>query len=106
MSVTYVIQPPDLPEYLFKYSMTPYELLVEWANKEFQARLQYCAEHGYFKELKRLNDNWSPIRILAEMHNFRKLVSYLQYNKEWPASKGRTRHSIIQAANMRDMLFR
>lgn len=102
----YVIRPPEFPEFLFKSHIQPFEELIEWAKKEYQARLIYCAERGYWRSLKYLNEEYSPYRILAELHGFRKYCSYLNYNPRWASARKYTQRFIGKAYQLRDMLFK
>jgi hypothetical protein len=102
----YVIEPPSLPNFIFKHFADRVAiLLIEWANKEFYARLKYCAEREYYKELKWLNDNSSPIKILAEMREYRKICSY--FNMEnWNRMSAKDRRFIRKAFELREALLR
>ena len=102
----YVIQPPEYPEYLFKCYVQPMEELIEWSKKEYQARLIYCAENGYWRELKYINEEYSPYRILAELHGFRKYVSYLSKNAQWAVARKYTHRFVSKAFSLREHLFR
>ena len=102
----YVIRPPDFPDFLFKTHIYPMEQLVEWSKKEYQARLIYCAENGYWRELKYINEEYSPYRILAELHGFRKYVSYLSQNAQWAVARKYTHRFVGKAFSLREHLFR
>ena len=102
----YVIQPPEFPDFIFKRHIQPFEELIEWAKKEYQARLIYCAEHGYWKSLKYLNEEYSPYRILAELSGFRRYCAYLQYNAQWAGARKYTQRFITKSYQLRDMLFK
>lgn len=104
-SASYVIQPPDFPDFTFKRSILPYRELVEWSKKEFQARLIYCAEHGYWKALKYYNEEYSPIRILAELHGFRRYCAYLSKNPYWGSCGSSLQKFIVAAYEFRELKF-
>ena len=104
----YIIPPPDLPMFLHK-NRPEYTLpqLITWANKEHRSRLRYCAKNGYYREWKRLNDDYSPIRVLAEMGGFRKICSYLINNLDgWNRLSRQERKFIESAYRLRDLLLR
>ena len=105
-SSEYVIPPPDFPDFVFKRYVQPLEELIDWARKEYQARLIHCAEKGYWRTLKYLNEEYSPYRILAELHGFRKYCSYLNQNPQWAGAKKSTQRFIVKSYQLRDMLFR
>ena len=104
----YVIPPPDVPLYLYKNrpEMTLPQL-IRWAEAEFQSRLVYLAEHGYWRELKVMNEQWSPIRILAEMRGFRRICAFLVNNADgWNRMSTVDRRFITRAFELRDLLLR
>lgn len=103
--VEYVIQPPDIPEFIYKRNVQAWRNLIDWSRKEFQARLIHLSEHGYWRELKRMNQNYSPYRILAEMSGYRKLCSLIT-QEMWEGLSGRERVHIRRAFELRDILFR
>ena len=105
-SVEYVIQPPDFPNFSYKHGLLPFREMVEWAKKEYQARLIYCAERGYWKHLKIINEEYSPYRILAELHGFRRFCSYLNHNAAWASADCELQDFIIKSYQLRDMLLR
>jgi len=102
----YVIQPPSFPDFLFKSHIQPMEELVEWSKREYQARLIYCAEHGYWRELKYINEEYSPYRILAELRGFRRYVSLLSYNARWATARKYMHRFVSKAFSLREDLFR
>ena len=104
-SAQYVIQPPSFPDFLFKTHIAPIEELIEWSKKEYQARLIYCAEHGYWRELKYINEEYSPYRILAELHGFRRFVSLLSHNVQWAVARKYTHRFVSKAFSLREHLF-
>lgn len=102
---SYITPPPNIPYFLFKRYSSSLEQMIKWAEKEFQDRLRYCAEHGYWRSLKYLNEEYSPIRILAEAHGFRKMCSMITPTS-WNKLSGRHRVFIRKAFELRDILFR
>ena len=102
----YINPPPIFPDYIIKhYPHRVMRELMEWSKKEFHDRLIYLSEHGYWKELRRMNENWSPIRILAEMKGFRKMCAYIN-NEKYNQFTGRERVFIRRAYELRDLLLR
>lgn len=104
MRNAYIIQPPSVPMFLYKNHPSNLRNLIEWAKKEHNARLRYCAEHGYFRELKRLNEDYSYLRVLAEIKGFRKICATISQNA-WNELSGRDRVSIRRAYEFRELLF-
>ena len=101
----YVIRPPEFPDFLFKTHVQPFEELIEWSKTEYQSRLVYCAENGYWKQLRYINEEYSPYRILAELHGFRRYVSYLSSNARWANARKQTHRFIAKALALRELLF-
>lgn len=101
----YVIPPPTMPMFLFHHYGYAWVKIVQWSKDEFQARLRYLAEHGYWRELKSMNENYSPARILAELHGYRGLCAKMT-DKVWNQLNVRDRRDIRRAFELRDMLLR
>jgi len=104
----YITNPPNLPAFLYKHR-PEYTLpkLIAWAKQEFDDRLRYCAENGYWYELKRLNDEYSPMRVLAEMSGFRRICANVVNNQAgWNKLSGRDRVFIRRSYELRDLLMR
>ena len=102
---SYVTQPPNIPYFMFKSYSSAFEQMIAWANKEFQDRIRYCAERGYWRTLKYLNEEYSPYRLLAEVHGFRRMCSKIDQNT-WDKLPGRHRVFIRRAFELREILFR
>jgi len=79
--IQYIQQPPDVP--FFLTSRASYlRNLIRWAKDEHQRWIMRCTEGGYYRYLKVLNEEYSPIRMLAEMPQFRRICANIsQY--EW-----------------------
>lgn len=102
----YITPPPDLPMFLYRrYAKSSLQKLIEWAKAEHQARLVFCAEHGYWREFKRLNEEYSPIRVLAEIKGFRRICANLT-QEGYNQLSGRERVFIRRAYEFRELLFR
>jgi hypothetical protein len=102
---SYITPPPDIPYFMFKRYASSFERMIKWAEKEFQDRLRYCAEHGYWRTLKYLNEEYSPVRLLAEIHGFRRMCANIDQNT-WNKLTGRQRVFIRRAFELRELLFR
>jgi len=77
-SARYYTAPPDLPAYMYKdYTVSSVSQLIAWSKKEYNDALRKYASRGEFATVKMLSDNYSPMRLLAEMNGFRKIVSIL-----------------------------
>lgn len=101
----YVIQPPSFPDFIFKRWVSPYRKLMAWAKEEYNARLEYCASRGYFKQHAYLTRNSSPIRILAEVSGYRRFCSLIT-QEVWDQFTPRERVFIRRAFEMRDFLLK
>jgi len=104
-SSSYVIQPPSFPDVVFKMSTKPYLELMEWAKTEFNARLDYCAKHGYMREHRELTRNFSPVRILAELTSYRRFCSIMS-ERIWNEFRREERRFFVDAFELREFLMR
>lgn len=105
MKSQYVIPPPDIPEFLYRSNVTAWENLVVWAKKEYRARLRYCAKNSYKKEWLWLMENSSPIHILAQLSDYRKMISVITKGT-WRDLEKADRIFFTRAYELRDLLFR
>jgi len=101
----YCIQPPTFPMFMFKHNQSVWNKLVQWSKDEFQARLVYLSEHGYWRELKKMNEEYSPIRILAELHGYRRMCANMT-QELYDSFSGRERVFIRRAFELRDLLLK
>ena len=98
----YITPPPNLPMFLYRRP-SALKNLIYWARKEHSDRMMYCINHGYWKEFKRLNEDYSPMRVLAEMKNFRKICTTLTQGS-WDQLTGRERVFIRRAFELGGLL--
>lgn len=108
MNARYVIPPPDIPKFFYGFKVSAWRDLIYWAKREHIARLRYLAEHGYIREFRVFQREWSPIRILAELPGFRRYCGVLQEKGEW-IWKNLFREEqdfIISCLKLRDLLRR
>lgn len=105
MKRQYVIDPPSIPMFLYKRNVWAWKKLIEWAKQEFQARLVHCAEHGYWKELRWLNENSSAISILAELSGFRRMCAVMN-DGVWGSFTARERAFIRRSFELRDLIMK
>lgn len=101
----YVIQPPEFPEFLFRAYSRPLEELIEWAQKEYQARLLYCSQRGYMREYRIVNEQYSPIRILAELSGFGRFCS-VTTSQVWGRLSRKKRGFIMASYELRELLLK
>jgi hypothetical protein len=101
----YITPPPDLPPFVYKRSATSLKGLISWATKEHRERLKYCAKRGYFREWTRLHNDYSPMRVLAEMDGLRKVLSMIT-QEVWDQLTMRERVFIRRAFELRGLLSR
>jgi len=108
MSTRYVIPPPDVPEFLYGTYESAWRDLIYWAKREHIARLRYCADHGYIKEFRRQQREWSPVRILAELSGFRRYCGILQKRgrRIWKNFFREEQDFLISCLKLRDLLKR
>lgn len=105
-SQQYVIPPPDVPLFLYKTSTQALRELIYWAKMEHTRELRISAQRGYMKTVKYLTEEYSPIRILAEVSGFRKIcASIIADSRAWNGLTARERRFFRDAYSMRDMLF-
>jgi hypothetical protein len=72
----FINPPPSFPPYFVSsYTCAMAKEVVKWANHEYNARLKYCAERGYFKEHKVLTRDYSPARIAFQIPLFNRLCA-------------------------------
>lgn len=101
----YVIPPPDVPEFLYRNYTSVWEDLVDWAKKEYRARLRYCARNSYKKHWMWLMENSSSIHILAEVPKYRKFLSIMTKGT-WRSLDRNDRDFLAKAYELRDLLKR
>ena len=104
MNVQYIEQPPDVPIFLASRA-TNLQGLIQWAKSEHQRWIMRCTEHGYYRYLKVLNEEYSPIRFLAEMPGFRRICANIT-EYEWNKLSRSERRFVTNAFQLRDLLFR
>lgn len=105
MSNHYVIPPPNVPEFMYRTYDSTWIDLIKWANREYRARLHYLAKNGYVREWKKMNEEYSPIRILAELTGYRRLCAKMN-DGVWNRFSMRERVFIRRAFELRDYLKR
>lgn len=101
----YYIQPPDLPEFIYATNQTAWVRLIVWSYNEYKRRLTELPKSGAYKELRRQADEYSPVRILAEMKGFRRLCARMSADL-WNSFDARTRRYIRKAFDLRELLFK
>lgn len=99
----YITPPPDIPPFIYKHYSNSYTKLIDWAKKEHRDRLKFCAKHGYFKEWKRLHEDYSPIRILAEVGFLGKITASIT-PATWRRLSKEEQYFIIRAVELRVLL--
>lgn len=105
--IQYYIQPPNIPQYLYKYSFEAWKELMLWSWHEYQERLKNYARRGHYRELAVQASEFSPERILAELHGFRTLCTLLSQNQElWNQFSRAQRKYITSCYELRDLLLR
>ena len=100
----YYVPPPDVP--LFLSSRTSHlKELVRWAKEEHARGLAYASKKGYYKTVRYLSTEYRPIRILAEMHGFRRICARIS-QRDWDGLTGRERVFVRRAFELRNYLFK
>lgn len=102
--IQYIQSPPDIPFFLTSRAGN-LQALIQWAKDEHQRWIMRCTEDGYYRYLKVLNEEYSPIRFLAEMPQFRRICANITQH-EWNKLSGRERVFLRRAYELRDILFR
>ena len=80
MSRRYYNPLPDwnIPSFLKKRFLGQYiKKMIEWSTKEYNDAVRIAAEHGAFRFVKFLTDEYSPMKILAECDEFKEIISIL-----------------------------
>ena len=103
-TVQYIQRPPDLPPFLASRASSLRDL-IQWAKSEHQRWIMRCSEHGYYRYLKVLNEEYSPMRFLAEMPEFRRICANIK-EYEWNQLSGRERVFIRRAFELQGLLSR
>lgn len=107
MRQQYIIPPPNVPEFLYKFNVRVWLDLIYWAKQEHRAWIKYLSENGYYKEYRWFIENVSPIVILAQSPKYRKLCAFLtQSQRVWDSFSVRERVFIRRAFELRDILKR
>lgn len=77
-SARYFTSPPtNIPEFFFRRYAWMWRKLIAWSTKEYNDALILFSRRGAMKTVKYLNEEYSAMRILAEMPGFRRLVAIL-----------------------------
>lgn len=56
--------------------------MIEWSKKEYNDALRMFAKRGQFDTVRSLSQNYSPMRLLAEAHGFKKMIAFLVQDTE------------------------
>lgn len=105
-SARYFTSPPiSVPEFFFRRYAWMWSKLIKWATKEYNDALILFSRRGAMKTVKYLNEEYSAMRVLAEMPNFRRLVSLLVQEPDvWNKLNGRERVFIRRAYEIHSKL--
>lgn len=101
----YIIEPPSAPDYVYSSSVQAWFDIMVWSWREYQERLKRHSQKGYYRELNVQTREYSPMRILAEMHGFRRLCTRMN-PRIWGRFTARERQFIRRAYELRDILLR
>lgn len=81
MNARYFNEPPSLPDYFYRhYTVRAFRALISWSKKEYDDAVRLFSKRGAMKTVKYLNEEYSAMRVLAEMPGFRRIVSLLNEN--------------------------
>lgn len=101
--VQYFVKPPSVPIFL-SGRVTYLRRLMQWAKEEHSRWLQMSIRRGYFETVKYLNEEYSPVRLLAEIQGFRRICARIT-QRDWDNLTGRERVFIRRAFELRELLF-
>lgn len=77
----YTLPPEEVPAFIYKHYpnalVSHTQDLIAWAKKEYYDGLRLYAKRREFATVRLLATNYSPMRILAEMQGFRRIVALL-----------------------------
>lgn len=103
----YYIPPPNIPQFMYRFSFKAWKDLMIWSWNEYQERLKQHSRRGHYRELAVQASEFSPERILAEMTGFRKLCALLSKNESlWKKFTYSQRDYLIRCYELRDLLLR
>jgi len=75
----------DLPAFLMKrFVVSHISEMIQWSIKEYNQAVRDLSRRGSYKAVKFLNEEYSPMRVLAETSEFKtilKLLDDVNYNK-------------------------
>lgn len=106
-SARYFTAPPnDLPDFICKrYGSQVAKDLISWASKEYDDALKLFTKRGAWKTVNHLYREYSAMRILAEMPDFKRIVSLMVSDvNEWNKLDGRERVFIRRAYELYEAL--
>jgi len=101
----YYIQPPSVPDFVYKVSIQAWYELMVWSYREYRERIHQNPARGYLRETTEQAREYSPIRVLAEMRGFRRLCSIMP-NRVWDSLERQEQDYLICCLGLRDHLFR
>lgn len=101
----YLTPPPDVPMFVYKlYTVSSIHSLIEWSKKEYKDVLNIYAKRGDFRSFKWVNENCSPMLVLAKMKNFRAILAQLNTEKVWNRLSREDKRFIVGAYELYEML--
>lgn len=97
--------PIDLPTFMYKgfYGLRLFESLVAWADNEYLNALQNVTRKGRIDKARILADEWSGMRVLSQMDNFRWVCAQLDEDT-WKRLSRKTRRFIRKAYELYELL--
>lgn len=101
----YYINPPNIPEYLYRSHFEAWRQLMIWSWNEYQERLKRLSRNGHYKELHVQASKFSPERVLAESTGFRKKCSIMT-SEVWDQFTRAQQDYLIRCYDLRDLLLR
>lgn len=100
----YLTPPPDTPIFMYKvYTVSSIRSLIEWSKKEYNDVLNIYAKRGDFRSFKWVNENCSPMLVLAKMKNFRTILAQLNSEAVWKKLSREDKRFIIAAYELYEL---
>lgn len=105
----YTLPPEEVPAFIYKHYPNALvrhaQDLIAWSKKEYNDALRLYARRGEFATVRLLTTNYSPMRLLAEMDGFRRIVALLVRDADiFNSLSGRDRVFIRRAYEVYEML--
>ena len=105
MAKNYINQPPQLDSVFIKsFPSVSVRALTAWAEREHYAMIQYFSSRGKYAVVKFLSDEYSYLRFIAELPDFKELIWEFGKDECWKKLDRRGRQVISRAYELSAMI--